>query len=329
MEKLRKLSNKYGIYMVFVVVFAAASLLSPYFCTTRNIINILRQVSVYGVLAFGMTIILINGMTDLSMGSVLAFAGIVGIDLFLKTHSFIIAILAAIVTAMACGAVNAFTITTFNLPPFIATLAMDLIARGSVYLYTGGYPIYQIGDFSKLSTGYVGILPIPVLIMFIIMLITWFILGKTRLGRRFYAVGGNAEAARASGIGIRSTKYKAWLISSAFVGVAGCLQMARINAGLPETGMGYHGDAIAAAVVGGTAFGGGVGTALGTLIGSLIIAILNNLLNLLGVQSYVQDVVRGLVIIAAVAWDVKGKNTKIRKVRKSIDPMAVHSGAHV
>ncbi len=322
MEKFKKVSNKYGIYFVFVLVFILASLLSPYFFTTKNIINVLRQVSVYGVLAFGMTIILINGMTDLSMGAVLAFAGIVGVDVFLKLDNYVVALLAAVGVAMLCGVCNAFMITSFNLPPFIATLAMDLIARGCVYLYTGGYPIYQIGGFSKLSTGYVGFLPIPVLIMFGVMVITWFVLGNTRLGRKFYAVGGNAEAARASGISIRATKYKAWLISSAFVGIAGCLQMARINAGLPETGMGYHGDAIAAAVVGGTAFGGGVGTALGTLVGALIIAILNNLLNLLGVQSYVQEVVRGLVIVAAVAWDIKGKNAKIRKVRKSIDPMA-------
>ena len=322
MEKFRKFSNKYGIYFVFVLVFVMASILSPYFCTKRNLINILRQVSVYGVLAFGMTIVLINGMTDLSMGAVLAFSGIVGIDIYLKAGSFVPAMLAAVAVAMLCGTCNAFMITTLNLPPFIATLAMDMIARGSVYLYTGGYPIYQIGGFSKLSTGYIGILPIPVIIMFAVMAITWFILAKTVLGRQFYAVGGNAEAARASGISIRATKYKAWLISSFFVGIAGCLQMARINAGLPETGAGYHGDAIAAAVVGGTAFGGGVGTALGTLIGALIIAILNNLLNLLGVQSYVQEVVRGLVIVAAVAWDIKGKNAKIKKVRKSIEPLA-------
>ena len=329
MEKFKKFSNKYGIYFVFVFVFVASTLLSPYFCTKRNLINVLRQVSVYGVLAFGMTIILINGMTDLSMGAVLAFAGIVGVDVFLKVDSFAIAMLAAIFVAMLCGTCNAFMITTLNLPPFIATLAMDMMARGGVYLYTGGYPIYQIGSFSQLSTGYVGFLPIPVLIMFVVMLVTWFVLGKTCLGRKFYAVGGNAEAARASGIGIRSTKYKAWLISSVFVGIAGCLQMARINAGLPETGMGYHGDAIAAAVVGGTAFGGGVGTALGTLIGALIIAILNNLLNLLGVQSYVQEVVRGLVIVVAVAWDIKGKNATVRKVRKSIDPMVGQPGIHV
>lgn len=321
-KKFKKFTSKYGIYFVFIIVFIAASLLSPYFFTKKNLINVLRQVSVYGVLAFGMTIILINGMTDLSMGAVLAFAGVVGVDIFIKTNSFVLAILAAVVVSMACGLVNAFTITTFDLPPFIATLAMDMIARGGVYLYTGGYPIYQIGDFGQLSKGYVGFLPIPVLIMFGVMAITWFVLSKTKLGRQFYAVGGNAEAARASGISIRSTKYKAWLISSCFVGIAGCLQMARINAGLPETGNGYHGEAIAAAVVGGTAFGGGVGTASGTLVGALIIAILNNLLNLLGVQSYVQEVVRGLVIIAAVAWDIRGKNSKIRKVRKSIEPIA-------
>ena len=322
MEKFKKLSNKYGIYFVFVVVFLAATVLSPYFCTKKNLINVLRQVSVYGVLAFGMTIILINGMTDLSMGAVLAFGGLVGVDMYLKTGSYVVAILVAVCIAMACGAVNAFMITSLNLPPFIATLAMDMMARGGVYLYTGGYPIYQIGAFSKLSTGYLGFLPIPVIIMFVIMLITWFILAKTSLGRQFYAVGGNAEAARASGISIKATKYKAWLISSCFVGIAGCLQMARINAGLPETGQGYHGDAIAAAVVGGTAFGGGVGTAFGTLIGALIIAILNNLLNLLGVQSYVQEVVRGLVIVMAVAWDIRGKSGKIKKVRKSIEPIS-------
>ncbi|MDD3251705.1 MAG: ABC transporter permease [Lachnospiraceae bacterium] len=305
--------NKYAIHIVLIVLFVVGTLASDNFLTLKNITNILRQVSVQCVLAFGMTLLIIGGMIDLSMGAVAALSGFVACGVYVSTNQLIPALLAAIIVSMMCGLVNGVTVTYFKLPPFIATMGMDLVARGIVYIYSGGNPIYQIGSFNKLSTGYLfGIVPFPTVVMLLIFLITLVLLRKTKIGRQIYAVGGNEEAARASGISVEKTKIKTYLISSCFVAIAGCLLMARLNSAMPDAANGYHADAVAAAVIGGTAFSGGIGTASGTLIGGLIVGILGNILDLVGVQSYIQQVIRGSIIIAAVAWDISSKNRKVR-----------------
>lgn len=311
---IAEIMSKYTIYLVLVLMLVAGRIITPNFLTWKNLSNVMRQVSVYCVLAFGMTILIITGLIDLSMGAVMALSGYMACSIFTTTSNLPLSILAAILISMVCGLINGLSVTVLRLPPFIATMSMDLIARGGVYIYSQGQPIYQIGDFNKLSTTYLfGILPTPAVIMIGIFLITLVLLRLTRLGRQLFAVGGNAEAARASGISIEKTKIKAYLISSVFVAIAGCLQMARINSALPDAAIGYHADAVAAAVVGGTAFGGGIGTASGTLVGGLIIGLLSNIMNLGGVQSYVQQVIRGLIIIFAVAWDIGSKSRKGKK----------------
>ena len=306
--------SKYTIYLVLVLMLLAGRLVTPNFLNWGNLTNVMRQVSVYCILAFGMTILIITGLIDLSMGSVMALSGYVACSLFVKKESLFLALAAAVAISMICGLINGVSVAYLKLPPFIATMSMDLIARGAVYIYSNGQPIYQIGNFNKLSTSYImGVVPTPAFVMLIIFLITLVLLRQTRLGRHFFAVGGNADAARASGINIERTKIKAYLISAVFVAVAGCLQMARINSALPDAAVGYHADAVAAAVVGGTAFGGGIGTASGTLVGGLIIGFLGNIMNLGGIQSYVQQVIRGLIIMGAVAWDIGSKSHKFQK----------------
>jgi len=312
-----KTVNKYAIHIVLLVLFIVGTLASDSFLTVKNISNVLRQVSVQCVLAFGMTLLIIGGMIDLSMGAVAALSGFIACSVYVLTNQMLLALMAAIGVALICGLANGIIVTYCKLPPFIATIGMDLVVRGIVYIYSDGNPIYQIGDFNKLSTGYLfGVIPVPVVVMLTIFFITLVLLRKTKIGRQIYAVGGNAEAARASGINVGKTKIKTYLISSCFVAIAGCLLMARLNSAMPDAANGYHADAVAAAVIGGTAFSGGIGTASGTLIGGLIVGVLGNILDLAGVQSYIQQVIRGSIIIAAVAWDIGSKNRKVKVVRK-------------
>ncbi|MGI6669563.1 MAG: ABC transporter permease [Acetivibrionales bacterium] len=311
---IQQVLSQYGIYFVFVLLVIVSSIISPRFLTTKNIISVSKQISVTGVLAFAMTLLIISGMIDLSMGSVLALAGMVGINAYLASGSYILAFVASCTVSVICAYINGTMITKLRLPAFIATMAMDTIARGSVYLYTDGSPIYQIGNLGLVSTTYVaGILPLPVVIMLGVGVITLIILRYTRFGRSLYASGGNAEAAEASGINVGRTRRMVFIVSGIFVGIAGILQMARLNSGLPDTAMNYHADAIASAVIGGTSFTGGIGTAAGTLVGAFIIGIISNILNLTGVQSYVQQIVKGCIIVFAVSFDLLGKARKVRK----------------
>lgn len=301
---------------MFLLLILVSTLLSDKFLTYKNIMSVSRQISVTAVLAFGMTLLIISGGVDLSMGAVVALSGMFGINAYLETESYIVAFLAACAISVVCGYINGILVTKLMMPNFIATMAMDQICRGAVYIYTEGSPIYQIGELGKVSTTYVfSLIPLPVVIMLGVGVITHIILKYMRFGRSLYACGGNREAAAASGINVGRTRRMAFVVSGIFVGIAAILQMARLNSGLPDTANGYHADAIASAVIGGTSFTGGVGTAIGTLVGALIIGIISNILNLLGVQSYVQQVVKGLIIIVAVSFDLLGKAKKIRKIR--------------
>lgn len=313
-RKFASITRKYGIYIMFVLLIVLCSLISPVFLTYKNLMSVARQISVTGILAFCETLLIIAGVIDLSLGSVLAFSGMVAITVYLPTGSFLLAFLAGIAVGIVCSTCSALLITKIRLPAFIATMSMDLIARGSVYIYTDGQPIYQIGDMGKIAQGFVGPIPVPVLFLFAVAAFCWVVLSKTRFGRSLYAVGGNAEAANASGISVSKTHITAFVLSGIFVGMAGVLQMARLNSGLPDTGMNYHGDAIAAAVIGGTSFTGGLGTAQGTLVGAFIIGLISNILNLMGVQSYVQQVVKGLIIVLAVGFDLMGKAKRVKKL---------------
>lgn len=311
--------KKYSIFMVLIVLFFICSIANPNFLTPNNLTNISRQLAVTTILAFGQTMLIISGMLDLSQGSVLALSGVFAVSAYKATGSLVIAIVVGILTGVICNFVNAIMISTFKAPPFIATLAMLTMARGVALLYTKGQNILQLGDFILFGQGSAGVIPIPIIFLVIISIITWYILRHTRFGRSLYAVGGNEEAAIASGINVHRIKYTAFIINGIFVGIAGVLFMSRVNAGLPNGAVGYEFTALTAAIIGGTSFSGGIGTAAGTLAGAFIVGFLDNIMNLTSVDSYMQQIVRGAIIALAVIYDIYSKNRRTKSTLGKIE----------
>lgn len=302
--------SKYSIYLILIGVFVVCAILSKNFLEQENLLNVLRQLTVITIVAYGAMMLIISGLIDLSCGAVLALSGVMAVVVYKGTGSMLLAVGVAIALGVFCNLINAIMVANFDVPPFIATLAMALMARGAVMMYTEGKTILQLGGFTTLGQGsYLGI-PIPVLCLIVVTGIIWYLMTQTRFGRSLYAIGGNELAARASGINIRAEKYKAFLINGALVGFAGALFMSRVNSGLPNGAVGFELDAITAAIVGGTSFTGGIGTTFGTLAGSLIIGLLGNIMNLTSVNSYTQMIMKGAIIAIAVIYDVRNKRAK-------------------
>lgn len=324
-------AGKYSIFLVLVAVFAVSTLLNENFLTGDNITNVLRQVAVITILAYGVMALIIAGQIDLSSGAVMAFAGVVSVLVYKDTGSMILAIAAAIAIGVACNLVSAFFVAQFNTPAFIVTLGMMMVARGAVLEITQGQNVLQLGDFVTIGQGSLGFLPLPTLFLILITIAVWYLMSQTRFGRSVYAVGGNEDAARAAGIPVSRVKYQAFVLNGVLVGFAGVLFMARVNAGLPNAGVGYELQAITAPIVGGTSFSGGVGTTAGTLAGALIVGLLGNIMNLTGVGSYIQQIVMGAIIVGAVAYDVWSKRGKRKTVtlapRRSGDGSDATGGA--
>ncbi len=302
--------GKYGFLVILAVMVIASSILSPAFLTGRNIMNVLRQMSIITIIGFGVTMIIISGGIDLSSGSVVALTGVLATSMYIHTHSVLLGLLTGILAGAAVGFVNGFFITTFSLPPFIVTLAMMTGARGLALLFTGGYPIINIGDFTVYGQGYTLGIPNPILIMLLVMAIIIILVKRTRFGRYIYAIGGNETAALASGVNVKGIKIMTYTIASSLVGLSGVLLMSRINSGQPAAGLMFELDAITCAVIGGTSLSGGVGTIAGTLVGGIIVGILQNILNLTNVSPYWQQILKGVVIMIAVIMDIKTKSAK-------------------
>lgn len=314
-KNLKKINlNEFASLILLFGLVIVCTMISPVFLRSQNIINILRQISIVTILAFGQTFLIICGQLDLSMGNVAGMCGVFAVILYISIGSLILAILFGIVLGLIMGAINGFIVTAFDAPPFIVTLAMQSVAIGIIYTYTNGQNIYSIGDFRILGQGMVGFIPLPIIIMLLIFIGASIMLRKMKFGRYLYAIGGNEEAAKASGLKVKTIKFKAYVITGGLAGLGGVILMSRLNAGLPSEGFGYETDAIMACIIGGTSFTGGVGTAFGTLIGSLIIGILNNILTLTGVQSYVQMILKGSLIIIAVVVDLQTKKNR-KKVK--------------
>ena len=293
--------QKFSIYIVLVVLFIACSLISPYFLQSSNLINVARQLCVGILIAYGEMLLIISGFLDLSVGSVLALAGVLSVSAYKSTHSFIVAILVALVVAVGCNLINALFVANFNVPACIATLGMQQAARGLALYYTGGQNILQLGDFVKIGQGTVGMIPVPVIIVICITIVIWYVVNNTRYGRGLYAIGGSRSAAEASGINSKKSIYKSYLINGLLVGVAGMIFMARNNAGLPNGAVGYEMTGLTAAIVGGTSFTGGIGTVSGTIAGAFIIGFLENVMNLMGINPYIQQVIEGFIIVLALS----------------------------
>lgn len=302
--------GKYGIFLIFIVIFAIASIGVSGFLSVYNIKSIMLAIACTTVLGFGATFIIILGHINIAYGSEIAFIGCIACMVDVATGNVWAAILVALVIGIAMGALTGFIITKFKIPAFIMTLALTEAARGGAVLVTGGNTISGISKgFTFMGQGYVGPIPMAVIILLLCFVIMWVILNKTPFGRYIYAVGGNAKAAEASGISPNKITFKAYLLDGALVGVGSLLLMGRLNSGVPGAGLSYEMDAITAVVVGGTSMSGGSGTLFGTLVGAIIVGIINNVQTLMGVDSNIQKIVKGVIIVAAVIIDVVTKNS--------------------
>lgn len=308
---LSRHARQFGTFAVLVVMCAAISLLTPHFFTVANLLNVAQQTVINAVIAVGMTFVIISGGIDLSVGSILAFAGVVMAHLLRIGWPLPLAITAGVVVGAGCGLVNGLLIAFGRLPPFIATLGMMSVARGGALLATDGRPVSGFDEsFRWLATGQVLSIPVPVIVMVLIYAAAQFILQRTKFGRYTFAIGGNEEASLLSGVPVRFYKIGIYVLGGALATVSAVLLTARLNSAQPIAGFNYELDAIAATVIGGTSLMGGRGSVIGTLIGALIMGVLRNGLNLLGVSSFIQQVVIGGVIIAAVLLDTFFKQSK-------------------
>lgn len=311
----RYIRPKTGILAGLMIMCTALSFLSPAFLTSENLLNVLRQVSTNANLAFGMTLVIIIGGIDLSVGSVLAVSGTLAAGLIAFSGLPVpLAVILGLLGGTIIGALNGLMVTRTGIAPFIVTLATMQIARGLAYVYTDGMPVRAfVDEFNVIGNGYLGPIPLPVIYSMVVFLGLSFLLYRTKFGRYVYALGGNRQAAIFSGININQVQMVVYIIIGFLSAMSGIVLCARMYSGQPTLGNGFELDAIAAVVLGGTSFSGGVGTLGGTLLGVFVIGVLNNGLNLLNINSFWQLVIKGVVILFAVYLDVmktRGKKAK-------------------
>ncbi len=307
----RKIISKYSIILILIIIMVMCTIADSNFLTVNNLLNVCRQQSVTIIVALGEMALIICGALDLSAGSVIAFSGVLSVMSYKATGSMLLAFAVAILISLFINFLNGIMVTKFKAPAFIATLATQMIARGAALYITNGQNVYEIGDYTVVGQGSLGPVPIPVVFMLVIFLIVAYLMHHTRWGRSTYAVGGNAEAANASGINTNMVIMKAYLLHGVLVGIAAVLFMSRVNGGLPAGADGYEMDALTATIVGGTSFTGGIGTPWGTVVGAFVVGFLSNIMNLMTIDSYIQQMVRGAIIAVAVIWDIysKSRNT--------------------
>jgi ribose transport system permease protein len=306
--KIQNLPRQVGPLLGLVILCVVVAFLSPVFLTMDNLLNIILQVAVVVFLAIGATFVILTGGIDLSVGSILGFAGVLTAMTLHATNSTGLGIIVSLVIGALLGLVNGLLVTYGRVPPFCATLGIMSIGRGLAFVITQGSPISNFSDqFRFFGAGYLGPIPVPVIEAVVFALIGGYILGHTPFGRYLYAVGSNERATRLSGVNTKQIKIIAYLISGILCGVAAVLFIGRINSGHPLAGQGYEMDAIAAVVIGGTSLAGGVGSISGTFIGALIMGVIRNGLNLVNVDAFWQNVVLGAVIIIAVMFDQRTK----------------------
>ncbi|MDD7910833.1 ribose ABC transporter permease [Pseudovibrio exalbescens] len=295
-----------------LLLMAIVSVINANFLGVDNMLNILRQTSINAVIAMGMTFVIITAGIDLSVGSILAFAGAVCASLIGMDTPLVLALFATLLVGAALGATSGVIIAYAGVQPFIATLVGMTMIRGATLVYTEGRPIstgsFDVAEsFYQFGAGYTFGLPNPVVVAAVVLIICWFILTHTKLGRYVYAIGGNENVARLSGVNVRAVKITVYAISGTLAALAGIILTARLESAQPTAGLGYELDAIAAVVLGGTSLMGGRGRIIGTIIGALIIGVLNNALNIMDVSSYYQMIAKGAVILLAVVVDSRGK----------------------
>jgi len=298
---LRDLSQRFGLAFSFFLLCVVLTLLSNRFLTVSNAVNLLRQSTINGIIAVGMTFVILTAGIDLSVGAILALSTVVTADLLQKGAPVPLAMLAGLSLGTGLGLVNGAIITKARVPPFVATLGMMTVARGLALTYTQGRPITGLPDaFRFVGTGSLGPIPMPIVIASFAFLASYILLTRTRVGEYIFALGNNPVAARYAGIATDRYTSFVYATSGLLAALAGMILVARLNSAQPTAGAGYEFDAIAAVVVGGTSFAGGEGGLGGTMLGVLVIAVLNNGLNLLNISSFYQPVVTGVVIALAL-----------------------------
>lgn len=315
MEVLNKKGNgknivsKYGIYIIFLLIFVVLSLANKTFFSSSNLLNITKQASTVAIIAIGQTLCLITGGMDLSSGSVMALAGVTSAMFGLADSTNMpLAFCTALGVGMICGFINGLIIAKGKVPAFIATLGMQQMARGMALLVTNATPVFGLSsEYVYLGSGKAGKIPVLVIVMAVVVALAAFLLNKTKFGRHIYAVGGNEQSAYVSGIHVERVKLTVYTLTGALAGLGGLLLAGRIQSGTPTMGQGYELDAIAGAVIGGVSTSGGVGTVYGAIIGSLMMAMISNGLDLMNVSAYYQQIIKGGIIILAVLLDVKTK----------------------
>ena len=294
-----------AIWVVLAVLVVAFTIANPRFVNPNNLFSLLRQVSMFGIASIGMTFVILLGDIDLSIGSIITFVNI--ICAYFMVHmgmNMWLAILITLVVSTLIGTLNGFMVSTVGIPALIATFATQTAFQGLAYLVSGGLPVNGFTEsFKIIGQGYIGIVPVPVIIMVICFALGSFILNKTYFGRYFYAVGGNVEAARLSGIRVGRIKYLVFSISGFFAGLAGIVMLSRTNSGMPNAGLGYEFDVITCVVLGGVSVAGGYGKISGVVAGTFIIGALQNGMVLMNINSFIQDIVMGVVLALAVGFD--------------------------
>ncbi|TCL60933.1 monosaccharide ABC transporter membrane protein (CUT2 family) [Kineothrix alysoides] len=300
-----KILKEKAIWMVFIILFVAFSLANPRFLSSSNLFTIARQVSMLGIASIGMTFVILISGIDLSTGSIITFVNIVAAFLMVNMgFGMVTAIILSLILSILVGVLNGCLISTIGIPAIIATFATQIVFEGASYLISGGTPIYGFDErFKVIGQGYLGPVPVPVIIMIVCFAIGSFILNKSYFGRYFYAVGGNEEASKLSGIRVGVTKYLVYALSGLFAGLAGIVMLSRTNSAQPTAGLGYEFDVITCVVLGGVSITGGYGKMSNVIAGVLIIGILTNGMVLMNVSTYMQMVVKGIVLVLAVGFD--------------------------
>lgn len=318
---ISKLLTVYRTPLVLLVLIIIASLISSDFLSFNNIMNIIRQVSVIGILAGGMTFVILTGGIDLSVGAILGLSGAISAFVlnglaeagFNNLTATILAILIGLLVGLLSGVFNGLFITMGDLPPFIVTLATMTLFNGLLLVFTGGAPISIMNPlFRTIGKGRLLSIPVPIFVLIIVYAIAFLVLHYTKFGRSTYALGGNKEAARLSGINVKKIELLVYSISGLLAGLGGVLLTARLGSGQPTAGSGYELDAIAAVILGGTSLSGGNGFVLPTIVGALILGILDNILVLMNVNPFISNVVKGVVILLAVLVDKRFKNLSLK-----------------
>ena len=305
-----------GILIALAAMCIYFSFATSAFLSAVNITNIARQISIVGICAIGMTMVILTGGIDLSVGSLIGLSAVVGSVLMSNGVPMVIAVLLTLLVGVAVGMINAGCINLLKIPPMITTLGMMISIRGVVYILSGGMPVYGLPEaFKLLGQGSIGFIPVSVLFMIIVFVLAYLILNKTVFGRRIYGIGGDAEIARLSGVNVKGVITKIYCIEGFFAALAGMILMSRVNSGQPSAGDGYEMDVITAVVLGGVSVSGGEGKISKVIIGVIFMGVLANGMMMLNINEYWQRAVKGLVLLAAVAIDIRSRDRKERSLQ--------------